>query len=212
MNIIIFGDSITWGAWDREGGWANRLARWANETSITSNFEKELYVYNLGVAGDTTEDLLERAKEELDRRVEIKNSLLIYAIGANDTIFDPKDDERTPKVSPEKFRENLERLLALGKYYEIKTIFVGTTPCNEDKTIPVSWDPQVGYTNYWLNEYRKIMEDVAQKNNVPYILMWDIFAEGDWRGMLPDGIHPNSEAHEKMFEEVKKFLEEKSLI
>lgn len=212
MNIIIFGDSIAWGAWDREGGWAGRLGRWANEISIRSEFAKEIYVYNLGIPGDSTRTLLERAKDELDRRTD-DDLILIFAIGANDTTFDPKDDNRIPAVSPEEFRANMEKLIAQGRYYNAKSIiFIGLTPCNEDKTIPVSWDKHIAYSNFWLNEYREVMEDVVQENNVSYIAMWDVFAEGDWRSMLPDGIHPNAQAHEKMFQEVKKFLEDKKLL
>lgn len=210
MNIIIFGDSIAWGAWDREGGWANRVSRWANEISIGSEFEKEIYVYNLGIPGDSTRTLLERAKDELDRRTD-GDLILIFAIGANDTIFDPKDNNRNPATSPEEFRANMEKLIALGKYYSAKaTVFVGLTPVNEDKTIPVSWDKKISYSNFWLNEYEKIIVDVAKENNVSHISMWDIFAGGDWRSMLPDGLHPNSDGHKLMFEELKKFLEDKS--
>lgn len=55
-NIIcVFGDSITWGAWDIEkGGWVQRLRNF-----VESSSEEYIEIYNLGVSGDNTEDLLE---------------------------------------------------------------------------------------------------------------------------------------------------------
>jgi lysophospholipase L1-like esterase len=52
-TICVFGDSITWGAYDPErGGWVNRLR---NDLE-----KKEIESYNLGISGDTTADLLKR--------------------------------------------------------------------------------------------------------------------------------------------------------
>ena len=64
MNVLIFGDSITWGAYDPEqGGWATRLRNYFEEK------DNDIDVYNLGISGDTTADLLERIEIEAKSRV-----------------------------------------------------------------------------------------------------------------------------------------------
>lgn len=47
MRILIFGDSITYGAWDSEGGWADRLKRWAHQHYLANG--TKLQVINLGI-------------------------------------------------------------------------------------------------------------------------------------------------------------------
>ena len=73
-QILIFGDSIIYGAWDREGGWAARLRKFLDEKTLT---EEDFYclVYNLGISGDTTEDLLERFEFETEQRIKEKKIL-----------------------------------------------------------------------------------------------------------------------------------------
>ena len=34
-RILIFGDSITYGAWDKEGGWVQRLRKFLDERNLT---------------------------------------------------------------------------------------------------------------------------------------------------------------------------------
>ena len=51
VQILIFGDSIAWGAWDKEGGWVQRLRKLIDEKNLS---DPEFYclVYNLGVSGN----------------------------------------------------------------------------------------------------------------------------------------------------------------
>jgi lysophospholipase L1-like esterase len=38
MRLLIFGDSITYGAWDIEGGWAARLRKFLDGKTLTDLF------------------------------------------------------------------------------------------------------------------------------------------------------------------------------
>ena len=57
MSVIcIFGDSISWGAWDLEaGGWVNRLKLYFDNQP-----DPQIRVYNLGISGDRVGDVLKR--------------------------------------------------------------------------------------------------------------------------------------------------------
>ncbi len=83
MVICIFGDSITWGAFDyKNGGWVGRLRNYFEEK------DEEIEVYNLGVAGNKTKDLLARFENEVKVR---KVDVIVFAIGINDV---GRDDVR----------------------------------------------------------------------------------------------------------------------
>ncbi len=49
MKILIFGDSIAHGVWDREGGWAQRLRRFLDEKKFP------IPLFNLSITTETTE-------------------------------------------------------------------------------------------------------------------------------------------------------------
>lgn len=96
MSICVFGDSIVWGAWDKEmGGWVNRL-RLSLEKK---GFDGE--VYNLGISGDTSDGLIKRFEAEAEVR---DADVAIISIGVNDSAT---DDSGNLVISPQQFEQNL---------------------------------------------------------------------------------------------------------
>ncbi|HVH14523.1 MAG TPA: SGNH/GDSL hydrolase family protein [Candidatus Angelobacter sp.] len=71
--VLVFGDSIVMGLWDERGGWPERL--WVGRSRV---------VYNLGVDGETSEDVTRRFYSEAESRGANKNSVIIFAVGIND--------------------------------------------------------------------------------------------------------------------------------
>ena len=60
-NFTIFGDSITYGAWDKQnGGWVNRL-RLAYENSQPND---RFNFFNLGISGENILEVNERFDRE----------------------------------------------------------------------------------------------------------------------------------------------------
>ena len=58
-RIIVFGASTSHGFWDEKGGWADRLKQCLHKRTLE---EEDFYgtVYNLGISGGTTEDILKK--------------------------------------------------------------------------------------------------------------------------------------------------------
>jgi len=86
-RILVFGDSITYGNWDREGGWVQRLRKFLDKRNLT---DPDFYclIYNLGISGNDTENLLKRFEFETEQRLkEGEETIFIFAIGINDTQF-----------------------------------------------------------------------------------------------------------------------------
>lgn len=193
MNICIFGDSITWGANDYEkGGWAERLKSYCMEKY------EEIDVYNLGVSGDNTNDVVRRFEKEA---IEREPNLIIFAIGINDSQYVKERDNY--RVGEDQFQKNLSYLLDEAKKLTSNIVFLGLTDVDESKTMPIPWGLEEYYDNVSIDSYDKIIRSFCNGYGVPYISMEGVLNDND----LEDGLHPNSQGHEKMFQKVLKELD-----
>ncbi|MEK6894914.1 MAG: GDSL-type esterase/lipase family protein [Nanoarchaeota archaeon] len=189
-TICVFGDSITWGAWDHEkGGWADRLKLYCSEEY------DYLPVYNLGIDGDTSEDILERFENECLAR---EPDLIIISIGDNDSAL---------KIPLKEFEENIGDIIELAGNFTEKIIFLGPNYVDESRTMPVEWG-KYSYSNSDLQKYGNVIKKLCKENNLGYIDFEEILSKDD----LEDGLHPNSKGHEKIFQHIVKFLEDNNLL
>ncbi|MBN2094415.1 MAG: hypothetical protein JW727_00050 [Candidatus Aenigmarchaeota archaeon] len=171
-RILVFGDSIAWGAWDLNGGWIQKLRTYLEKKLLsTPEFWKEEFyqVYNLGVAstiGENSQTLLKRFKHEANARFEKdERTIFVFAIGKNDSRFlKSKNNFAVPK---EDFRKNIVKLIKNAKEFSPEIIFIGTTPINDSKTSPIPWDRDASYKNEYLQEYNAILKEVCLKEKIP---------------------------------------------
>lgn len=208
-QILVFGDSIAYGAWDKKGGWVERLKIFTNKKAITSGLKFYCAVYNLAVDGDFTTPLLERLDFESGHRTRGQETIFIFAIGSNDSISNKKGVFWT---TPEKFKKNLERIIKIAQKYSSKIVFTGLTPVDEIKTNPVSWDNNVFYKNQNQQKYNKIIKTVCAENKICFVEIFEKFLKEDYKKLLEDGLHPNSKGHKIIFEIVKKYLLKNKII
>jgi len=209
-QILIFGDSITYGAWDKEGGWVQRLRRFLDEKNLTSP-DFYFVVYNLGISGDTSEDLLERFEFETKQRLkEHKETIVAFAIGINDSQFVHSEGDH--RVPIEKFKNNLQELIKLAQKFSLKIIFVGLTPVDEKRTTPIPWDSDKFYKNEYIEKYNQVIKKVCEENKIYFIEIFEKFKATGYQQLLEDGLHPNSKGHKRIFEIVKDFLIKNNLI
>ncbi len=193
QTICIFGDSLTWGAWDHEkGSWVNRL-----RLSLESE-NYDILVYNLGVDGDTTNELLKRFDVEAKAR---QPTAIIFQIGENDSIFIKSQNKQM--VSLQQLEKNLQKLIDKAKKFTKVIIFFGCGKVNESKTTPIPWETDYYYTNQNLILYDKKIRDISNKNNIHYLPISNLLKNED---LDEDGLHPNSKGHQKLFLRVKDFL------
>lgn len=198
-RICVFGASITKGHSDNEmGGWTNRL-----DLDLEKEKPGEYSIYNLGISGDTTTDLLKRYKAECEAR---GPAIIVIALGNNDSSY--WKSKNGNKTIIDNFKKNLEEIIKIGQEFTKEIIFVGLTKVNEDLSAPVAWDDNLFYYDKNIKEYNATVKEVASKNNLLFIPMIDLLENND----LPDGLHPSAEGHEKIFKQVKKFLVENKVI
>ncbi len=195
-RICIFGDSIAFGHSDNNrGGWCDRLKQ--------EYFEKgEWSVYNLGISGNTSKNVLGRFESECKVRFP---KVILIAIGLNDSAFD--QNLGRCRVLPGDTKENLEKFIEIAQRVNSKIVFIGLTKVIDKLLVSVPWRKNLSYCNDDVKKYDAIIKEVAEENDIPYCPMFDLLNDED----LPDGLHPNSVGHQKMFERIKGFLEEKIL-
>lgn len=204
MRILIFGDSIVWGAWDTEGGWVARLRKTFSEQAIASGFENYHSVYNLGISGNTTRDILNRFEEEAKSRFEDGEKCIVFAVGVNDSQFDIETKESL--VPTEEFKQNLLRLIGEAEKITPRILFIGLLPVEDEKLNPMPWEPTHGYATDYVRRYEQIIKEVAEGQGVQFIPLLDEFLEKDFKGLLIDGIHPTNEGHSVIAQIVQREL------
>ena len=194
-SICIFGASSTQGFYDLEkGGWADRLKIYAYEKSLTTDDYFE--VFNLGVSGNTSRDLLKRFNNEAKER---NPSVIIISLGDNDSGL---------KISISEYADNMNKILSLAKKLTHNIILIGLKKVNEKLTNPVPWNKDAHYINSEIKKYDSKLNDIAIKHKLEYLPIFNLLNDTD----LEDGLHPNSKGHEKIFNKVRDLLIKKKLM
>lgn len=200
MRVLIFGDSIAQGFWDKSGGWVDRLRAHYAEQYFSGQSYDPPTVFNLGVSSNSSNDLLLRLYNEASVRDDGQELVVVIAIGINDARI--KGD--TPYSSPDKFRDNIKQLLEQALKLANNVLVVGCTACNESLTKPVAWG-ETSYTNDRIWEFEAELRDVCNSQNVPHVALFESFNGNSY--LLHDGLHPNSDGHELIYNLVLKELD-----
>lgn len=206
MRILFFGDSITQGFWDIKGGWVGRLREHFDALAMQDLANsKQPEIFNLGVSGDTTRNLLTRIEAETKVRKWAGDPLVVVvAIGTNDDLFEGD----AQYISPDEFKSNLETIVSILKPICQSIVLVGNPACDESRTMPVSW-ADCTYTNTELERSEQTIAEVAKCHELPYVPIFQEFKARLDAGadLLQDGLHPNGAGHQLIADLVKPLLE-----
>lgn len=198
-RIVAFGSSSLAGVGDPEnGGFMGRLKKWHE-----SNDHKNL-LYNLGIGGDTTGGMVKRILPEAVLR---KPGLILIASGLNDTHRIGKNDAPCP-TSPDDFKKNIRLLIKQGKTLG-DVAFIGVYPIDETRTAPLTyWKKDIYFFLKDAIEYEQYVKDICQNQNVPYCDVFNKWLKEDYKKWLhEDGLHANATGHERIYKELKSFLQ-----
>lgn len=217
MQIFCFGDSITYGFWDRDGGWVGRLRRYLDDRALsestTENLNTTNYitVYNMGIPGEMSTGLSERVRCEYEARINSEQeSVFIIAIGINDSHYNSEAEGYG--VSIEEYLQNLKQILEFAKGYSKKVVFVGLTPVNEERMNPVFWQPQNSYKNEDIKKYDQALKEFTEKEKIGFVEIFNQMSEMGIAKLMEDGIHPNSEGHKVIYESISQYLISENII
>jgi len=206
LKILCFGDSITYGAWDCEGGWVTRIRKKIDKIDIESGLQSFILTYNLGISSDTSELLLERFDAEIESHSKEPGAhLVIISIGTNDSI---RSSNGTQWVEVSHFEQNIRTLIDKARRTARGVVFLGNLPVDESKTRPYLKKPGLTSTNTDIELYEHTTEKVCKELRAGFIPVFDGAVKKDYRDLLfSDGIHPNEKGHELLSEKVWDYLE-----
>lgn len=210
VQMFAFGHSVTYGFWDKEGGWVQRLRKYLDEQALEEQDEELVSdVFNLGVSGEDSGDLLERIGAEFEAREwEESNQVILLQIGTNDIQF--LKERQEIRVSENDYRKNMRNLLDVAEDLADEVLVISDFYISIEGEIPYA--PEKKVSDERLGRYMSIQKQVCQKKNIPQINLRDEFKPVKAKQMLEDGLHPNSEGHERIFEVVKERLEKEDII
>lgn len=197
-KIVCIGASSCEGKVDVEGqGFVGRLRKWWEAENQHNS------VYNLGISGDMTCDVIARLKTEIPPR---KPDLIIVQCGINDFIRDGDRDKPT-RFTVDQVEANIRTIIQDSKKTS-DVLYVSVYPIDETRTTPCSWR-DIYYLADDARRCADISKKVASELNVPYVDMYDAFIKEGFKKLLhTDGLHANSEGHQRIFEMIKaKLLE-----
>lgn len=158
-------------------------------------YEKDCGVYNRGICGDTTEDILRRFDIEVSS---IEPDLILIAVGINDSKFPNGGSEN--KVPFERFQGNINTLVVKATEKAQKVVLIGLTEVNEAiiNEVPIGSSSSV-FKNEVIQKYDAHLEALAEKEGVAFVSMKKTL---DTTSDLMDGLHPNAAGYEKMFKAI----------
>lgn len=172
-TLCVFGDSIVVGSDDREaGGWVARLR-------LDLNARGKIGVYNLGVDGDRTEQLLRRIAGEAAAR---NASVIVISIGANDLGWNG-----TSGTDIALFRERYDRILAAAEQFTPRVLVLGLLGVDET-------NDSHGVRNEQVLAFNGAIQELARMHGAGFLALYGTLKPEDF----VDGLHPNSSGHAKL--------------
>jgi lysophospholipase L1-like esterase len=206
MRVLVFGASVTQGFWDTEGGWVQRLRKYYDKQQVDNWSNERPTIFNLGVSGDSTREILKRLEAETQARQTDRGLAFIISVGVNDSFIRGSGETN---MTPEQFSENYKQIVTIAKKYSDKIMLLGLQYCDETRTRPVTW-ADIHYTNERIKMFDLKTKQLAEEYGIRYMGIFDQLRERFEAGknVYHDGLHPNDAGHQLIFELVRPALDE----
>ncbi|HUC89380.1 MAG TPA: GDSL-type esterase/lipase family protein [Patescibacteria group bacterium] len=206
MRVLIFGDSITQGFWDTDGGWVERLRQHYDALQIADlDGPDQPKIFNLGISADNSAGILKRIEAETKARTSHNDlPIVIIQVGTNDSSSGSLPAEKTVSMPIDQYQQNLHLIIKKVRPLSSKIILVGSPACDESRTTPAPWG-EFYYTNQAIKSYEDVMKGIAIELNIPFVPVFAKFqAElNTGKNLLLDGLHPNNDGHKLLLDIIK---------
>ncbi|HEY0907899.1 MAG TPA: GDSL-type esterase/lipase family protein [Candidatus Paceibacterota bacterium] len=211
-TILLFGDSITRGAFDTEqGGWGDRLKAVANRKSVENKLQPVVGVLNLGIGGNTSADLVKRFRFETEQRAVKGSTFFVFSFGTNDAAVIAST--KAFAVDKDSYIKNMKRAISEARAFSQEILCLTSAPVNEAITKNTSL---IGKSriNADIDAYNAALVELCESEGIDYLDINALFKrEGDYSRLLfADGLHPVSEGHVLIFDAVRKYYENKGIL
>jgi lysophospholipase L1-like esterase len=205
MRVLVFGASSAQGYWDSKGGWADRLKHYYDKLQMHDFSREQPKVMNLGVSGDTTASLLKRVGPESKARQNEKGLAIIIQVGSNNAA------EQNGKLhsTAQEYQIDLEAIIKKSEEFTFKVLVVGLPAVEESKTNPIDW-ADLYFKNANIAIFETAARKITDKLDIPFVPVHQEFLNRMQSGgalHAHDGLHPNDEGHELIFQLVQPELD-----
>lgn len=202
MRVLVFGDSITYGAWDTQAGWVERIKRTAHEKTVQSEGKDKVQVINLGIGGDTSTKILKRMPAEIEARYSASwPFVFVITFGANDE----RSIDGKIETPMEQFEANVKEIIALAKQHSDKILFLGIPPIGK----PVVEFKGQEYSDERVREYEQRLQAIVEDAGLLFVPIRPAFEQAGLDGLYAyDFIHPNDKGHQLIANTVQPKLQE----
>ena len=177
QNLLILGDSLS------AGYGINTGKEWAALLSRQlKRSHPPIQVINASISGETTSGALARLPAIL---ASTRPKWVLIALGSNDGLRGQ---------SLQAMKKNLNDIITLIRQHGGKPLLAGMyLPPN--------------YGKVFNTRFHQVFENLAKENHLPFLPFLMKGVGGNRKLMQKDGLHPNEEAQEIIFQTVWKFLE-----
>ena len=199
LRVLAFGDSLVYGFGDPvRGGWVDQLRlQWMGS-------QPGHILYNLGVRGDTVQQVGDRLTAEFQQRGELRNKqpdLIILSVGVNDSARLGRADGKN-YTEFNSYKNQIETLLDNAQGL-CPVIFVGMVPINESK-MPFLNCFHFNHADQY--RYKEVAKQACLQRNIPYLDVFDLWLSRGthWvnEHLSADGLHPNTDGYSVLFQDV----------
>lgn len=199
-KIVVAGDSIAYGKWDKSGGWVSRFRKYVDE-KYNLGVDGNTLVFNISVPGEVAPRLSQRLGSELKYRlIEKERNLVIVAVGLNDS--NPNGWMQMRKTPPEEFVKSYLQIFKTIEGVKGDILVLSLTPVDDSKL------SESGFTEQAASEYNNLIVDSCRKRNVPYLDIAGPLEKKGYKKYLIDGVHPSDEGHKLIAGEVVEYFSE----
>jgi lysophospholipase L1-like esterase len=206
-RVLVFGASVSAGFSDEKGGWVSYLTEDLHRRSMETGESNQ--VYNLGVSGHTSSDILARLEHEITAREEEYHDLiLIISTGGNDALYN--SEKQGAEVPLDQFKSNLNKILDVSRERADEVYLLGNHPVDPSQLDEGDLLPHHSLRPELREKYFEEARKISGQKGVHFISLKDSIDEEKFREKLFDGLHPNTEGHREIYEIVRQTLEQES--
>jgi len=199
INILCFGDSITHGQADSEaGGWADRLKQFFFAQGCNACYQ-EINIFNLGIGGENSDGLRRRFGNELRARfIKGQTHLVILQYGANDIVI-----HKNKNIVPERyFVRNITECIEQAKQAGAMVLMLNLIPIAEITDNQINQHGELRRQSD-IRHYNQILRSLADAIDCEYLDLHASCINAKYDFLAGDGLHPNSQGHEILYQAIK---------
>lgn len=188
QKIAFIGASSVHGKVDPAGGFVAHVKAYLENLN-----EEHHHVYNLGIPGEISSEMLARMKGELEAR---DIDLVFVMFSSNDSVRLIETDELV--VSDEQYLANVNKVSAVCEELGVQLVFIAPFPIDESKTCPFS-DSGKKFTNKRLGEIVALLREYCEGHQHHLIDLYRLFEGRPADEFLhSDGLHCSQAGHREI--------------